>query len=36
MYNFSEYDIQKRILEIKKLKKDSNSKNSFILRYGKL
>ena len=33
-YDFSEYDIKNRLHAIKELKKDSNSKKSFIIRYG--
>jgi hypothetical protein len=34
LYDFSQYDIKERLDQIKNLKKDSNSKKSFIIRYG--
>jgi hypothetical protein len=34
LYDFSKYDIKDRLQTIYSLKKDSNSKNSFIIRYG--
>jgi hypothetical protein len=36
IYDFSEYDIIKRLQEIKNLKKDSSTKKSFLIRYGEI
>ncbi|MCK9446228.1 hypothetical protein M0Q50_04985 [bacterium] len=36
LYDFTIYDITNRLEQIRKLKKDNNSKNSFIIRYGEI